>query len=302
MLGLITDREQSNVDRRKELSLKGWPNMTDDEKREWTGDPKTTPGANVFPRGPYYASGVTIDYRLDHMMATAQYAGSYLFAVAIVGEAADFEGKTLTFSVGSMYSTPGATPRLAFFWHDEGGYEYAGGELASGGTLTFPVTENAQNRQYLAVYAYVATDVAVEAGAMVRYNEVMLEYGSERHAFAPYTEIITTPATKGAYNYSDLNRVETAVAELSNEYGLGLITKTDWRAWDIPKEDSLARYLSNIRAIRRFYPDQDNAPILPETMSGLTYEAANNIEKILVGVYESATKSYRSGELHSGEV
>jgi hypothetical protein len=86
-------------------------------------------------------------------------------------------------------------------------------------------------------------------------------------------------ATKGAYNYSDLNRVERAVAEISEIANLGLVTKTNWAMWDVPTVSDMSRYIENIRVIRTHY----NINIdIPTTMNNLTYETANNIEKILL--------------------
>ena len=39
---------------------------------------------------------------------------------------------------------------------------------------------------------------------------------------------------RGAYNYTDFNRVESAVSYLSAALGLSLVTKTNWTANDIP--------------------------------------------------------------------
>ena len=113
-----------------------------------------------------------------------------------------------------------------------------------------------------------------------------MNYGEIKHEYVPYTEILSTDCTKGAYNYSDLNRVERAVAEISDIAGLNLITKTNWSMWDIPKESDMERYLNNIRLIRERYSVDIE---LPSTMSGLTYNYANNIEKILLVAYDAAT-------------
>lgn len=303
MRGLITDRQQSNVDRLKELSSKGWSNMTDEEKAEWIGDPKVKDGANLFANGTYRLSGVQMTYRLNHMMATARTGGRYQYAGIILGDASEFEGKTVTLSVGGMIKSTGAVSRIALYWHNDGGiYEFAGVQLNNPGTVTAQLTENAQNRQYLAAYVYVSTDPAVDAGVTVRYEDVMLTFGNVKYPFVPYSDIIATEATKGAYNYSDLNRVEMAVAELSDMYALSLVTKTDWKSTDVPDEASMNRYLANLRKIRSICKDQASLPVLPLSMKGMTYEAANNIEKILIAAYEGAVGSYRSGEVYSGEV
>lgn len=107
---------------------------------------------------------------------------------------------------------------------------------------------------------------------------------------------------KGAYNYTDLNRVETAVAELAADLCLDLQTKTDWTAWDIPKESDMDRYLKNIKKIRSAGVGYSTTPAPPDSMQKLDYIKANNIEKVLVDVYETKDALFRCGELYCGEV
>lgn len=292
MKGLITDRIQRNVYYRKELSAKGWAGMTLAERAEWLGDPLSAEGVNLFACGPFYSSAVELKYRSGEILATTNQAGIYLYAISIIGEAVQYENKKFTLSVDSITASGNGTPQLAAYWHDDYGFEYAGASLSSAGTITFDTTEwpNTNGRQYLAIYVYVTTHENVEAGAFARFGGVMLENGSTRHPYVPYTEILPTLATKGAYNYSDLNRVERAVAEISDLAGLGLITKTDWKMWDIPSVSEMSRYLGNITAIRALVSDNSNVPIPPTSMNNLTYGEANNIELILSAAYESLTQ------------
>ena len=289
MLGLITDRTQRNVYRRKELLEKGWARMTLDERAEWLGNPATTVGANLLPYGPYYSSVVTLKYRTDEIVATATAPGTYLYAVSIIGNAADYANKVLTLSADNIYSDGGGAPMLAVYWHGSNGFEYAGGTLVSAGSITFNTSEmpNVNNREYLALYVYVTTHANVIEGAVAHFAGVMLENGDTRHEYVPYTEIIATQATKGAYNYSDLNRVERAVMEISDLGNLGLVTKTDWNMWDIPTESDMSRYLGNIATIRSRYANAGDVPLVPISMSQLTYSDANNIESILNIAYET---------------
>lgn len=287
MLGLITDRTQRNVYRRKELSAKGWTGMTTEERAEWSGNPFTTTGANLFATGVSYSYGVDLKYYNKEIVATAIWEGTYLFAISIIGKASDYENEIYTLSAEGFASPA----KIDLFWHDGNGYEYAGGTLLTAGstivdTITFP---NINNREYLAAYIYVTQDTPVEAGKTVSFGKVMLERGSVKHEYTPYTEIIPTIATKGAYNYSDLNRVERAVAEISDRAGLGLETKINWTMWDIPTEADMNRYLGNIAVIRLHLTDGVSVPETPTTMNNFTYEQANNIELILSAAYESLT-------------
>lgn len=91
-------------------------------------------------------------------------------------------------------------------------------------------------------------------------------------------------AMRGAYNYSDLNRVEAAVAELSEFLELGLTTKTDWGKWENPNASHMSRYISNLQTIKDRYLSSVQ---IPAAMNSLNYESANNIEKMLVEAYEN---------------
>lgn len=292
MLGLITDRSQRNVYYRNNLSSKGWSGMTTEEKAEWLGDPLQATGVNLFSCGPYYSSEVEVKYRNEEILATTNTAGIYLYAISIIGEAANYANKVFTLSADSIVASSNGTPQLAVYWHDDNGFDYAGASLMIAGSVTFDTTEwpNVNNRKYLAVYVYVTQDVAVTAGEYARFGHVMLENGDIKHNYVPFTEILPTLATKGAYNYSDLNRVERAVAEISDLAGLSLTTKTDWGMWDIPKESDMSRYLGNIAVIRQIIPTGDIVPAAPTTMNNLTHNEANNIEIILELAYKTLTQ------------
>ena len=299
MIGLITDRTRDNVLRRNALALKGKAGMTAAELAEWLGDPMETPGANLFPPGPYYSSSVDLKYRDDSVVATAVWDGIYLYAISIIGEASKFEGKTFTLSVDSMLTTGGGTPQISLYWHDDNGYEYAGANLTEAGSVSFAVSANTNARAYLAAYVYVTTDATVTAGATAKFKGVMLERGNERHDYVPYTEVIATDVTKGAYNYSDLNRVEGAVKEIAEEIGLTLITNSDWTMWDVPRVSDMERYINNVRKIRNAV---GSSIALPETGDRFTYSDANNIELVLLNASESIANAPRCGELLCGDM
>jgi hypothetical protein len=101
-------------------------------------------------------------------------------------------------------------------------------------------------------------------------------------------------AAKGAYNYTDFNRVETAVAELATLFGFSLTTKTDWGVWDIPVKSDMERYLGNVATIRSYcanFGSISDFPKLPRNMNALTLESANNIEKVLELAYDFVVSS-----------
>lgn len=108
-------------------------------------------------------------------------------------------------------------------------------------------------------------------------------------------------AMKGAYDYTDLNRIGEAVAYLAallNEYGYSVTVspKTDWAMGDIPQAEDMEQYLADVEALKAaFY----GTTALPATMTGLTAEAANNIETLLQEI-ETNIKRMTAAFRHCG--
>lgn len=126
-------------------------------------------------------------------------------------------------------------------------------------------------------------------------------------------ELITNRKGTETYEYTDLNRVESAVAAVGDQFPmLGITvsvkTKTDWglpgnfSATSWPVVSQMERYLNNVKLIQRLFP---NSVRLPVSMDGLTAEGANSIEKVLLIAFErieGIKEAYRySGELIAGE-
>lgn len=117
---------------------------------------------------------------------------------------------------------------------------------------------------------------------------------------------------KGAYNYTDLNRVENAVQTLANllnanGYPVEIQTvKTNWAESTIPTLSDFTRYLDNVRRIRAAFYTLPTTPQVPASMKGLTYIKANAIEQILADVdvlLNNMIASYTySGDIFGGEV
>ena len=190
--------------------------------------------------------------------------------------------------------------------------------------------QDVARRQYLAglKYPYSASDIGAD-GFMTAEEKAEWDAGN----------------LKGSYNVSDVNRVETAVDFLSeylsdvdteirtyadaqkvawditfavpydpDDYN-DITVKTDWSVEDIPLPADMTRYLDNvallITAIEAAYPT------LPTTMSNLTYDGANAIERALILLYEAlnelkvqiktmidntALAWYYSGDVYAGEI
>lgn len=116
---------------------------------------------------------------------------------------------------------------------------------------------------------------------------------------------------KGAYNYTDLNRVEEAVDYVADELAgapailqayasdlgvawessfdlpydendyTGLTVKTDWTDEDIMYATDAARYIGNLQLIGAALPI---TIVAPASMNGLDYAGANNIERMLLQI------------------
>ena len=93
---------------------------------------------------------------------------------------------------------------------------------------------------------------------------------------------------KGLYSYTDLNRVETAVSEIVEQFPpLGvseqLTVKTDWglpgdfSAAEWPVASQMARYLGNVAKIKRIFIISS---ALPNTMENLTWHGANSTKTV----------------------
>lgn len=94
---------------------------------------------------------------------------------------------------------------------------------------------------------------------------------------------------KGAYNYTDLNRVEKWCEYLYNlfkKYGFNktLNIKTDWKMTDFPTRTQMDRIRKNIDVLKSFC-----TAILTETIiynNTMNYEQANVLEKVLYDIYQ----------------
>jgi hypothetical protein len=91
---------------------------------------------------------------------------------------------------------------------------------------------------------------------------------------------------KGAYNYEDMNRVESAVVFISNRltesgYYVAPVVKPSWSVKDHPTKADMDRYMGNIALLRSILPLYPTTPKAPTTKKKLDYLVANDIEKIL---------------------
>ena len=130
-------------------------------------------------------------------------------------------------------------------------------------------------------------------------------------AMSPEEQSEWVGGMKGSYNYTDMNRVESAVKELEDRFlekgtKLALVTKTNWTRTSWPTKEDMGRYFGNVKVIRGAVGVNLNTPAAPTTGTLFDYKNANDIEKILLAVDNwldrvDSCQMY-SGDLYLGEV
>ena len=116
---------------------------------------------------------------------------------------------------------------------------------------------------------------------------------------------------KGAYNYEDMNRVESAVVFIANRlnesgYPAAPVVKPSWSITDHPTKADMDRYFANIALLRSILPLYSTTPKAPTTKKKMDYLVANDIEKILFDIDRQITAInqswYYAGDVFTGEV
>ena len=117
-------------------------------------------------------------------------------------------------------------------------------------------------------------------------------------------------ANKGAYNSTDLNRVEAAVRMISEKLKelhiqVDVTTKSDWELTDLPTMSDMNRYLGNVKTLRNASSGLALAPQPPTSMVRLDYISANRIEETLlyINAWADGMKNSQkyAGEFYGGE-
>lgn len=109
--------------------------------------------------------------------------------------------------------------------------------------------------------------------------------------------------TKGYYNYTDLNRVESwceylAILLTSYSYPVSISIKKDWTMTDLPNVNDMERIRSNVDKIKIAFHAYTE---IPENLDYMTIEKANSIEKILVEI-DTLISNMVYQFLYSGEI
>ena len=124
---------------------------------------------------------------------------------------------------------------------------------------------------------------------------------------------------KGAYNYTDMNRVGQAVEYIAdrmtslpeelaayraekgvaddpiylvpyNPASVVVTAKTNWVMGDTPTQAQERAYLNDLTTLRKQLALPSDAPVVPTTLDKLTYTIANNIEYLLYVIDKRLTE------------
>ena len=111
----------------------------------------------------------------------------------------------------------------------------------------------------------------------------------------------STSFLKGAYNYTDLNRIEEWCEYLSTQltsfsYPVSITTKTDWTMADFPTASQMNRIRSNVKKIKDAYYSFTS---VPSNLNLMTYSKANQLEKVLAEI-NSLFNNMRNWFVYSG--
>lgn len=126
----------------------------------------------------------------------------------------------------------------------------------------------------------------------------------------PWSDMTTAQQTvwsvpmKGAYNYTDLNRVGEAILSLQMfligyGYSVSVDVRTDWTMGEWPSESEMTAYVESIASIRASVSVLSTTPAAPTSMDDGTVVIWNNIEQILLDV-ETVIGYMAAAFRHSG--
>ena len=110
---------------------------------------------------------------------------------------------------------------------------------------------------------------------------------------------------KGFYNALDLIRVGEAMVYAQgllkdSGYAVSIAVKLDWQLNDIPTKLQMDQYISSVRNLQHAMDLLATTPAAPDSMSGLGYAGANDIETILEDI-EYTVQHVFSGMFRSGQ-
>ena len=157
---------------------------------------------------------------------------------------------------------------------------------------------------------YVVALTIINSVGAVTETTFTLYYGL--HLVTDRTQAdVTAKNEKGTYGASDLNRVGAAINYVADKlremgYAPRVSPKSDWSDLEWLTPNASEAYLADLEELRRHLTMMQTTPDVPSDMERLTYQEANNIEKILEDIdllLTNAAKAwFFSGDVFSGEV
>lgn len=120
---------------------------------------------------------------------------------------------------------------------------------------------------------------------------------------------IWTAPMKGAYNYTDFNRVGAAMLTLqaliaSVGYAAQVNVRTDYAMGEWPTHAETVSYIQSLKNLKAVVPITTVPP--PDTMDDGTVVAWNNIEQILLDVEDAIIRItsawFYADEIYAGEI
>lgn len=259
--------------------------MTAAERDEWNGNA----GKNLFDKNllVYNGNRMSLSTENDVIKITALVDISSGVTYPIDINPFDYtlyvdESNRLTIGVDAFKMPTGANCNIQLYrnkydWTDIVSTPYTP-EIQAGGYVTYTI-DTSKGGHYLSIKVG-----NISAGQSVVIRGFRINRGSRVYPYVPYGALGATDAIRGAYNYTDFNRVESAVSYLSSFAGLNLTTKTNWTANDIMSiYDFENRYISNVNAVCSAL----GVPGVKTTFAGFDYNAANAIEKALLAAEDS---------------
>lgn len=95
---------------------------------------------------------------------------------------------------------------------------------------------------------------------------------------------------KGAYNFTDLNRVGRAVEFVGNllfqgGHHIHVTAKQDWTVADIPTQAQMNAFLTDLTLLKSSVRGI-TIPV-PQNMDNLNFQTANQIEQLIIAVYDA---------------
>ena len=116
---------------------------------------------------------------------------------------------------------------------------------------------------------------------------------------------------KGAYNYTDFNRLGEAITYLVEQmkkldiHDSSIVPKVDWVMGDTPTQSQVRNLLNCLTKLRAKLSLPDNTPSVPNSLDKLTYQTANDMEFLLwiidQRIMQTTTAFRYSGTMYCGQ-